>query len=127
MDRLKSRIFLIHWKESEVSEYAERLRALGWQVETEAEDGARAGQRIKEILPDVIVIYLSLLPSHGSETAHALRSMKSTRQIPIVFVDGIDDAVEKTRLKVPDALYTTSENIHSVLVSLSEPRRAHPA
>jgi CheY-like chemotaxis protein len=116
---MKDRIFLIHWKTTETQGYAEQLRLTGWRVESESEDGARACQRIKESLPDIIVIFLSRLPSHGRETAHALRSMRSTRAVPIVFVDGKEDAIEKTRQKVPDAIYTPLENLHSLLLGLS--------
>jgi CheY-like chemotaxis protein len=111
-------LFLIHWNELEAAEIAQPLIALGWQVEYEAEDGARAGKRIRELKPDVIVVYLSRLPSHGRETAHALRSMNATRSIPVVFVDGKQEAIEKTRLKVPGALFVTSAELDSVLARL---------
>jgi len=70
------------------------LRAAGWDVEIEAEDGARAGKRIKENPPQAVVIYLTRLPSHGRETADGLRSMKATRHLPIIFVDGKEEAID---------------------------------
>ena len=115
MSLAKGRAFLIHWNPSEAEAHAQILREAGWQVEIEAEDGARAGNAIKADPPQVVVIYLSRLPSHGRETAHYLRSIKATRSIPIVFVDGKEEALEKTRAKVPDAIYTTSEKLNSVL------------
>ncbi len=57
----------------------------------------------------------SRLPSHGRETADYLRSLKSTRHIPIIFVGGEGEALEKTKAKLPDATYTTAENLDSVL------------
>ena len=115
---MKGKLFFIHWEEAEVQEYTERLGLFGWQVETESEDGARAFKRIKESLPDVIVISLSRLPSHGRETADALRSTTITRAIPVIFIDGNEEAIAKTRLKVPDAIYTTSKMLNSVLDGL---------
>ena len=115
---MKGKLFLIHWNETEVQEYARHLSQAGWQVETESSDGARAGKRIKESLPDVIVISLSRLPSHGRETADGLRSMNLTRAIPIIFTDGKEDAIAKTRLKVPDATYIPSETLNRVLDEL---------
>ena len=119
---MNGRVFLIHWNASETEELARPLRASGWDVEIEAEDGARAGKPIRGKLPDVVAIYLTRLPSHGRETAQYLRSIKATSEVPIVFVDGKADAVEKTRAKVPDAVYTTSTELDTVLVGSSRAR-----
>ena len=120
MTPTKGRAFLIHWNLSEAEEYAQNLRSAGWQVEIEAGDGARAGNAIKVDPPQVVVIYLSRLPSHGRETAHALHSFKVTRNIPIVFVDGKEEAVEKTKVKVPDAIFTTSEELEHAIQKISQ-------
>lgn len=116
---MPGRLFLIHWMESEVLEQAQQLSALGWQVEVEAADGARAGKRIKEQPPDVVVISLARLPSHGRETAKYLQSLKATRSIPLVFVDGKGEALEKTRNQIPHAVYTSSAALPFVLSNRS--------
>lgn len=118
------RLFLIHWKAAEAAELAKPLLSQGWAVDTEAEDGARAYRRIREDPPDAVVIYLTRLPSHGRETARALRSTKATRDLPIVFVDGQEDAVEKTKAMVPNATYTTSADLGNVLAGLIKEREA---
>jgi DNA-binding response OmpR family regulator len=115
---MKGKLFLIHWKQAEAEELAKPLRAAGWQVEIEAEDGARAGQRILADPPQAVVIYLTRLPSHGRETAHALRSYKAGREIPILFVDGESEKVEKVRFKVPDAAFLRSAELQPALDSL---------
>ncbi|MBI2873336.1 MAG: hypothetical protein HYY00_09145 [Chloroflexi bacterium] len=112
---MKGRVFLIHWKAAEADEYASALRSWGWAVDFEAEDGARAGKLIKATPPDVVVIYLTRLPSHGRVTASYLRSSKATRHLPIVFVEGTGEAVEKTSAQVPDAVFTTSAELEKVL------------
>jgi CheY-like chemotaxis protein len=112
---MNGNLFLIHWNEAEAKKLAKPLRAAGWKVKTESADGARAGKLIKAKPPDVLVIYLKRLPSHGRETAHALRSMKATRPLPIVFVDGEGEPLAKTRAKVPDAIYTNSAELMKVL------------
>ncbi|MBI2183870.1 MAG: hypothetical protein HYU39_02805 [Thaumarchaeota archaeon] len=117
---MKGRIFLIHWNQSEADEFAEKLRSEGWKVDIEAEDGARAGKMIRADPPDAVVIYLTRLPSHGRETADYLRSVKTTRNIPIVFVDGREDALEKTKVKVADAVFTTSTELKNVLANISK-------
>jgi CheY-like chemotaxis protein len=98
-------LFLIHWNQSEAEELAQPLREAGWHVELEAEDGARAGQSIKQNLPDAVAIYLTRLPSHGAHTAAYLRETKSTRDIPVIFVGGTPEKIEAAKAKVPDALY----------------------
>ncbi len=112
---MTGRLFLIHWKETEAEALAKPLCELGWQVEWESEDGARAGKIIKDNPPDVVVIYLTRLPSHGRETADGLRSTKATRSIPIIFVGGQGEALAKTKAKSPDALYVAPEELQSAL------------
>ena len=107
--------FVINWNKPEALERVRLLRKQGWTVRYEHADGARGGGAIKANPPDVIVIYLSRLPSHGRETAHALKSMKPTRAIPIVFVDGEPDKIAKVKAVVPDAVYTTSGNLRKAL------------
>ncbi|HJW91685.1 MAG TPA: hypothetical protein VJ436_13670 [Anaerolineales bacterium] len=114
----KGRLFLIHWNEGEAGELLGPLLSAGWEVEVEAKDGARAGSAIKANPPRAVVIYLTRLPSHGRETAHALRSFKATRTIPIIFVDGKDEALEKTKAKVPDAIFARSTELESILADL---------
>ncbi len=112
---MRAKIILINWNEQEAEDHAETLQSWGWEVEVEAENGARACRTIKAQPPKAIVIYLTRLPSHGRETAHYLRSQKATSHLPIIFVDGSTAAVEETKTKVPDAYYTSSEDLEFVL------------
>jgi response regulator RpfG family c-di-GMP phosphodiesterase len=113
-----SRLFLIHWHGSEAATIAQKLRIDGHDVQLESSDGARAGKSIKSAPLDAIIIYLTRLPSHGRETAHALKSIKATKDIRIIFVDGEGETLEKTKARVPDAVYTTSAELPSALFSL---------
>jgi DNA-binding response OmpR family regulator len=112
---MKGRLFLIHWNPLEAQQHAFDLRSEGWDVDVESTDGARAGCKILKNAPDAVVIYLSRLPSHGCSTAHALRTRKIGRNIPIVFVDGKEEALELTKEKVPDGVYTESDELSNVL------------
>jgi DNA-binding response OmpR family regulator len=112
---MKGKIFLIHWNASEAKAHAEKLRADGWDVGLECEDGNRAYSLIKANPPDAVVIYLERLPTHGRETADALRSLKATRALPIIFVGGNEAAIEKTRLKVTDAVFTSPQRLKDAL------------
>jgi hypothetical protein len=72
-------------------------------------------RRIKASPPDAVVIDLSRVPSHGREVALSVRSAKATRHIPLVFVDGEPEKVEKTRQFIPDATFTTWRRIKTAL------------
>ena len=112
---MNNRIFLIHWNTDEAEDFAEALRTAGWDVDIEAENGARACKLIKYNKPDAVVISLSRLPSHGSVTARALHNISATAEIPIIFVDGEKRFIEKALSKVPEAIYTTSGELEEVL------------
>ena len=108
--------FVIHWQKDGAQALAETIRGCGWQVTgTESEDGGRAYKLIKANPPDVIVISLANKPSHGRQTAVSLQQIKATKAIPVVFVDGSETAVAQCQAKLPDATYTTTENLGVVL------------
>ena len=106
---------LIHWNEDEGLERQKQLEALGFDVAFDFGDSLFASRRIKASPPDAVVIDLSRMPSHGREVAHSVRGTKATRQLPIVFVDGEPEKVEKTRQFIPDATFTTWGRIKTAL------------
>lgn len=72
----------------------------------------------EEKLCDAVVINLNRLPSHGREVAIGLRGAKSTRHIPIVFVEGAPEKVATIRELLPDAVYTTWAKLPATLKKL---------
>ena len=102
------RIRLFHWKAEEAASLTKALRAM------------------RQSPPDVIVIDLSRLPSHGREVATYLRGQKPTRHIPIVFVDGEPDKVEAIRKLLPDAVYASSAKMRSAVREALANRPANP-
>jgi CheY-like chemotaxis protein len=108
------RVCLIHWKAEEAEEKIAKLRAAGYEVDYgEINPGALRDWR--DSPPAAFVIDLSRLPSHGRDVAMALRSYKATRSIPLVFVEGEPEKVERIRTHLPDAVYTTWRRIRSSL------------
>lgn len=101
-----ARVRLQHWKESEAQPLLRALRAAGHQVDYTHEPQSNV-RYIRDTKPEVIVIDLSRSPAHGRELAVYLRGTKSTRHIPIIFVDGDPEKVQKIRDLIPDAEYTT--------------------
>jgi CheY-like chemotaxis protein len=119
MTTTSGKLFLVHWNHLEAQKYARTLIESGWDVLFEAEDGGRAYQTIKSSSPAVIVIYLTRLPSHGRETAHAIRTNKSIREIPIIFVGGQGEALEKTQAKIPEAIFLAETELMDHLERLA--------
>jgi CheY-like chemotaxis protein len=110
-----SRAFLVHWNKEDALEKAKAVRAEGWTVVYEHGSGEIAFKDIKAKPPDVVIIYLSRLPSHGTRVAEVLQQTKATREIPIVFVDGEPEKVAKVKAKVPNGTFIASAQLKSTL------------
>jgi hypothetical protein len=106
---------LVHWHEDEGLERQKQLEALGFEARFDFGDGLFVSRQIKASPPDAVVIDLSRIPSHGREVAHSLRGTKATRHVPLVFVGGEPEKVEKTRQLIPDATFTTWGRIKTAL------------
>ncbi len=109
------RIQLIHWDSAEAGEKAKALRAAGYQVVCGLPDGSSALRRLSESEPSAVVIDLGRRPSTGRDLALALRTYKTLRRVPIVFVEGDPEKLEQIRKLLPDAVYTTWSRIRSAL------------
>jgi len=112
---MKGKVLLVHWNVQEAEILANMIRACGWEVATETADGSRVGRKVKETRPTAVVIYLARQPSHGRETGQALKDLKATSTLPLVFVDGTPEVVERTRLKMPTAIFTSTEKLPETL------------
>lgn len=111
----RQRVRLVHWKEEEVPERAARLEAENFEVDGAVPGTSIGVKALREHPPDVFVIDLGRLPSHGREVAFALRQAKGLREIPIVFVAGAAEKVAATREALPDASYVEWEGIGPAL------------
>jgi hypothetical protein len=98
-------VFLVHWNEAEAKGMAEPLRAAGNEVRLHWRTDASAP--LKDALPDVVVISLERLPSHGRAIAEWLWEAKKRQHIPVVFAGGLPEKVEATRMKFPQAVFCT--------------------
>lgn len=119
-----ARIALIHWNVEEAEQRARRLRAHGHQVMSHSDQGGNAAREAVAEPPDVVVIDLSRLPSHGRECGIYLRGRKATRHLPLVFVGGAPEKVARVEAALPDAVYTPWSRIRgAVKRALSAPPR----
>lgn len=108
-------IRLIHWKDIEIQERVAKLRSLGYQVISELPGGPVLLKELRQNPPLAIVIDLSRLPSQGRDIGLAIRHFKTTRYVPIVFVDGDTEKVKRIRELIPDAAFTTWVEIGNML------------
>jgi CheY-like chemotaxis protein len=120
-----ARIRLLHWKPEECPSRAERLAILGHHVDS-TQLKSSSMKEFRDNPPDAVVIDLDRLPSHGREVGVFLRSSKSTRLIPLIFVEGAADKLQRIKQELPDARFTTYAKIGPVLedVLANPPREA---
>ena len=107
-------IRLISPNEERSSRIEQELAASGFTVDASPFEP----QTLKAIAskpPDAVVIDLGRLPSHGRDIGIAVRTRVGTRMIPLVFVDGADDKIARTREMLPDAVYTRSGRLKSAV------------
>jgi hypothetical protein len=100
------RVRLFHWKAEEAKPLIALLRKAGHTVDYEG-DTPGSFRTLRENPPAAAVIDLTRMPSHGRYVAAAIRSTKPLRHIPILFLDGDPEKVERIRNEYPDATFTS--------------------
>ena len=120
------KIQLIHWNPDELEERAEFLRQAGYSVDTSIPNGPPFLRKLSENLPDAVIIDLSKLPSHGREVAVSIRMRKATRQIPLVFLGGEIEKIERVRNLLPDATFSEWSNILVILDEINKKNNIEP-
>ena len=106
----RNRVRLIHWKPAEALDKVDILQSAGYEVSHETLSPG-AFKEMKENPPDAVVIDLSRIPSQGRDVGLGIRKFKSTRHVPLVFVEGDPDKVKRIQKLLPDAVYTTWDRI----------------
>ena len=109
------RVRYIHWKVGEAEQRAKPIDALGYVVEYDLPSGPTLLRQLADDPPDAIVIDLSRVPSQGRDMALTIRRRKSTRHIPLIFLEGDPEKVARVKELLPDAVYTSWENIDRAL------------
>jgi len=116
------RIFYVHWNKDEALETVRALRAGGhvvtyhWDTET----GELTWKKFKAKPPDVMVVSLARLPSHGRRVAAVTKETKKLADIPVIFVDGAREKLPPARREFPRAHFTTSDQLMGVLKELQD-------
>jgi len=110
----RPRAALVLWKDAETPERLAKLEAAGFDAHG-GEVGPSELRAWRADPPDVLVIDLSRLPSHGRDVALAWRASKRTRCVPIAFLDGAPAKVERAKEQLPDATYGTWRALRGTL------------
>jgi hypothetical protein len=76
--------------------------------------------RLRDDAPAAIVFDLDRRPSLARDLATAILASKSTCHIPFVFARSVGEKMERIRAELPDALFTTWDEIGVALVSAIE-------
>ena len=106
-------LFYIHFNEAELKDRLQELTGTGLQLSGHwsTENVAKFGDR----LPDIFVVSLDRLPSHGRQYVDWLWQAKKRRHILVIFVDGKPDKVEAAKEKFPAAVYCTRKELPAVV------------
>jgi hypothetical protein len=109
--RKQKTLRLICWNEADASARATSLQRAGYRVIADLPQNPGGMVRyFRELAPDVVVIDLDRLPSHGRELGLSLRASKSTSHLPLVFAGGVPAKIELVRGAIPDAIFTPWNN-----------------
>jgi hypothetical protein len=123
------RVRLIHWNAAETEERATRLSSFGYEVDSKPLSPTDL-RRLRENPPAAMVIDLGRLPSQGRDLALNIRKHKSTREVPLVFVEGDSPGdpkkVARVQKLLPDAVYTTWTEIGDALPKAIDNPPAEP-
>jgi CheY-like chemotaxis protein len=101
------RVVVVHYEAAEAAALADRLRREGIAAEPYTALGTRGFRQLSAAPPDAILIDLIRMPSYGRAMGGMLRKTKSTRAIPIVFLEGDPEKTDRVRELLPDAGFTS--------------------
>jgi len=116
----------IHWDEEEAGTKAAEIERHGIPVDWRPVTGNSFLRELSKSPPMAVVIDLSRLPSQGRDLAIQIRRRKSTRDLPLVFLGGEPEKVNRIQEILPDAIFATWEQHQKAIVAAQEPRLDAP-
>ena len=121
------RVVLIHWKPAEAEAHAEALRQAGIAVEVVMPKDGRAVRALGSRAPDAFLIDLGRMPSQGQAVGIELRKTAGSRKVPLIFVEGAEEKVERVFRVLPDAAFLTWAELPGSLDAAIRGAPAKPA
>lgn len=104
MENRKEKIFIAEDDAKIMELIIKKLEKEGYEVNTAA-NGRDALKKIREILPDLVILDISMPELDGYEVKMELSKQKSTENIPVIYLTGrihIDDKVKGLNLGADD-------------------------
>jgi hypothetical protein len=80
-----------------------------------------------QLNPSLLVLDLDKVPSRGREIAVALRTSRAARHIPILFVGGLPEKVERIRAEIPEVYFASWEDAPREAAALLKQLHRMPA
>ncbi len=107
-------------------ERAKEIKGKGYEVEFSWFSSVKSFHSflkgLRDHPPDAVVIDMSRLPSAGRDVAMAIRSYKTIRALPLVFVDGEPRKVERFKTQLPSAVFARWGQIsRAILAAIANP------
>jgi DNA-binding response OmpR family regulator len=106
-------VYIVHWNQEEIESLAIPLTREGHAVRTQW--NTDSFDRWGDYRPDLVIISLERLPSHGRSVAEWIWESESRRDIPIIFVGGTPDKVATARQKFPSAVFVPIEQLPAMI------------
>ena len=100
---------------AESETWIERLREAGYDVGARPIRTPSDFKALGRNVPAAVAIDLARAPAHGRDLGLAVRQMRTTRQVPLVFVEGSPQQVEQLRSLLPDAVCTSGRGIRGAV------------
>jgi CheY-like chemotaxis protein len=109
------RVVVVHYEAAEAASLAARLRREGFDAEAYPHVGPKGFRELRAHPPDAILIDLMRMPSYGRAMGALLREQKSTRSIPLVFLEGEPEKTALAKQLLPDAGFAKLPRIGAAL------------
>ena len=100
---------------AESETWLERLREAGYDVDARPIRTPGDLKALGRNVPAAVLIDLVGAPAHGLDLGLAVRQMRTTRQVPLVFVAGSRQQVERLRSLLPDAVCTSARGVRGAV------------
>lgn len=106
-------IWYVHWDAEEAEERAQGLRDSGHLVTVHSTPGKTP--RLPSPAPDLVVVSLDRLPSHGAAIVAWLRSSVARRKVPVLLEGGMPERTVSIRESSPGVTWCPTGGIADVL------------
>jgi CheY-like chemotaxis protein len=110
-----ARVVLVDWNATAAKVGLALLRGAGHEARVLVPKDSSSFKVLLEKPPEAVLVDLTRRPSEGRNVGVWLRQRKATRSVPLLFVGGEPQKVQRTRDLLPDATFTPWTRVRSAL------------